>query len=465
MERPALQRLLADIDAGAIDVVVCYKLDRLSRSLLDFARMMERFEQRGIAFVSITQQFNSATSMGRLVLNMLLSFAQFEREIIGERTRDKIAAARRKGKWVGGVPLLGFDVDPVTRKRVVNAVEAKRVRAIFQLYLEHPGLVPVVRELERRGWTTKRWTTGKGHVRGGQSFTKTALRQLLTNVVYIGKLRYREEVHEGEHEAIVDPAVWQRVQEQLRSRRLKRATSRSSALLGGLVRCAACERAMCPAFAANQEGRRYHYYVCTNAQKRGWDVCPSKSVSAATLETLVVEQLRQHGLLPNGPAEADEQASLVRARVEQVGYDGRTATVTIVMRSSGKGDAAPPQTLVCPIPVERRRRRAAPAGRLPRVSRWMALALHFDELLGGGTIDHQAELARLGHVSPARVSQIMNLLHLAPDIQEHLLFLPRVDRGHDPIRLRQLQPLATTLDWDRQRRKWLRLTRRGSRRS
>jgi DNA invertase Pin-like site-specific DNA recombinase len=465
MERPALQRLLADIDAGAIDVVVCYKLDRLSRSLLDFAKMMERFEQRGIAFVSITQQFNSATSMGRLVLNMLLSFAQFEREIIGERTRDKIAAARRKGKWVGGVPLLGFDVDPLTRKRVVNAAEAKRVRTIFELYLEHPGLVPVVRELTRRGWTTKRWTTGKGHIRGGQPFTKTALQQLLTNVVYIGKLRYREEVHEGEHEAIVEPAVWQRVQERLRNQRLKQTASRSTALLGGLVRCAACERAMCPAFAANKDGRRYHYYVCSNAQKRGWDECPSKSVSAATLETLIVEQLRQRELLPNGRVEADEQASFVRARVERVSYDGRNATVTIALRSSGDGDATASQTLVCPIPIERRRRRAAPAGRLPRVSRWMALALHFDELLGSGTIEHQAELARLGHVSPARVSQIMNLLHLAPDIQEQVLFLPLVDGGHDPILLRQLQPLAATLDWDRQRRKWLRLARRESRRS
>jgi DNA invertase Pin-like site-specific DNA recombinase len=183
MERPALQRLLADIDAGVIDAVVCYKLDRLSRSLLDFAKMMERFEQRGIAFVSITQQFNSATSMGRLVLNMLLSFAQFEREIIGERTRDKIAAARRQGKWVGGVPLLGFDLDSATRKRVVNAAEAKQVQAIFDLYLQHEGLVPVVRELTRRGWNTKRWTTRKGHERGGMPFTKTALQQLLTNVV------------------------------------------------------------------------------------------------------------------------------------------------------------------------------------------------------------------------------------------------------------------------------------------
>jgi len=156
LERPALQRLLADIQAGTIDAVVCYKIDRLSRSLLDFARMMETFERSGVACVAVTQQFNSATSMGRLVLNVLLSFAQFEREIIAERTRDKIAAARRQGKWVGGIPLLGYDLDPVSRKRVVNCAEAKRVRAIFALYLKHQGLIPVVQELARRGWTTKR---------------------------------------------------------------------------------------------------------------------------------------------------------------------------------------------------------------------------------------------------------------------------------------------------------------------
>jgi hypothetical protein len=160
--------------------------------------------------------------------------------------------------------------------------------------------------------------------------------------------------------------------------------------------------------------------------------------------------------------EADELASLTRARVEQVTYEGQTATVTIVTRSAGDADAATPQTFVCPIPLERRRRRTAPAGRLPRVSRWMALALHFDDLVGSGTVEHQVELARLGHVSPARVSQIMNLMHLAPDSQEQLLFLPLVDAGRDPLLLRQLQPLAATLDWDRQRRKWLRLARRGS---
>jgi site-specific DNA recombinase len=201
--------------------------------------------------------------MGRLVLNMLLSFAQFERELISERTRDKIAAARRKGKWIGGVPLLGCDVDPATRKRVVNQAEAKQVRKIFDLYLEHEGLVRVVQELERRGWTTKRWTTRKGHVRGGLPFPKTALHQLLTNVVYVGKLRYRDEVHHGEHEAIVDEEVWQRVQALLRAKRAIARAGRSDRPLKGLLRCAACERSMCPSIAA-KAGRRYHYYTCTS---------------------------------------------------------------------------------------------------------------------------------------------------------------------------------------------------------
>jgi site-specific DNA recombinase len=257
LERPALQRLLADIQAGALDAVVCYKIDRLSRSLLDFARMMETFERSGVACVAVTQQFNSATSMGRLVLNVLLSFAQFEREIIAERTRDKIAAARRQGKWVGGLPQLGYDLDSASRKRVVNVAEAKRVRAIFALYLKHEGLIPIVQELARRGWTTKRWTTRKERLRGGRPFTKTGLHHLLTNVIYIGKLRYRTELHSGEHEAIVDPRVWHRVQALLESKRAIVRGNRSRRPLQGLLRCAACERSMCPSVSA-KGAKRYH---------------------------------------------------------------------------------------------------------------------------------------------------------------------------------------------------------------
>lgn len=202
MDRPALKRLLADVEAGRIDVVVTYKVDRLSRSLLDFARLMETFDKHNVAFVSVTQRFDTATSMGRLVLNVLLSFAQFEREIISERTRGKIAATRRKGRWSGGLPPLGYDVDPVARQLVINPAEANRVRAIFDMFLEHGSLMPAVAELRRRRWVGKRWTKRDGQEAGGAAFDRTGLYRLLTNVVYVGKLRYKDEVHPGRHDAI-----------------------------------------------------------------------------------------------------------------------------------------------------------------------------------------------------------------------------------------------------------------------
>src|SRR5262249_14850596 len=161
-----------------------------------------------VAFVSVTQNFSTATSMGRLVLHILLSFAQFEREIIAERTRDKIAATRRKGKWCGGMPLLGYDVDLRTTQLVVNEEEAERVLAIFRLYRKHKALVPVLQELTRRSWRNKRWTTRKGHWRGGKPFTKDTLRRLLSNCTYRGRVRYRDETHAGEHKAIVGAALW-----------------------------------------------------------------------------------------------------------------------------------------------------------------------------------------------------------------------------------------------------------------
>jgi site-specific DNA recombinase len=301
MDRPALQRLFADIEAGRIDCVLVYKVDRLSRSLLDFARMMETFEKHKVSFVSITQQFNSATSMGRLVLNVLLSFAQFEREIISERTRDKIAATRRKGKWAGGHPLLGYDVDPRGYKLVVNEPEAERVRAVFRLYLEHESLLPVVQELERRGWTNKRWQTRKGRERGGKPFDRTTLYRLLTNVAYAGKIRYKHEVHDGEHAAIVDPVIWQRVQAMLeRNGRTGGAPVRNKfgALLKGIIRCVPCDCAMTPSHSTHAGTIRYRYYVCSSAQKRGWHTCPSKSIPATQIEDLVVRQIKTIGQDP-----------------------------------------------------------------------------------------------------------------------------------------------------------------------
>jgi site-specific DNA recombinase len=295
MGRPALRRLLADIAAGKVDLVVTYKVDRLSRSLLDFAKMMATFEEHRVSFVSVTQQFNTATSMGRLVLNVLLSFAQFEREIISERTRDKIAATRRRGKWAGGMPLLGYDVDPRGSKLQVNEGEAARVRAIFALYLEHEALLPVVKELDARGWRNKRWRTRRGPERGGKPFTRTSLYKLLTNATYIGKVRYKSELHDGEHAAIVDPGLFERVQATMRrngSTGGAPVRNQFGMILQGLLRCAPCGCSMTPSFTTRKKVRRYRYYTCTNAQKRGWDTCPSKSVPAGSIEEFVVDQVR-----------------------------------------------------------------------------------------------------------------------------------------------------------------------------
>jgi site-specific DNA recombinase len=291
MERPALTRLFADIEAGQLDCVVVYKVDRLSRSLLDFARMMAVFDRHHVSFVSVTQEFNTTNSMGRLTLNILLSFAQFEREIISERTRDKIAATRRKGKWTGGHPILGYDLHP-GGKLIINELEAKQVRGTFQLFAKERSLVLVLNELQRRGWVNKRWVTRLGQPRGGMPFTRSSLAYLLGNVIYRGQVRYKQEVYPGEHQAIVGEELWSAVGKRLSSREQMQIHVPSEALLKGKIFCAACGVAMTPAYTTRKASRRYRYYVCTKAQRQGWARCPSKSLPAGQLEAYVFERLQ-----------------------------------------------------------------------------------------------------------------------------------------------------------------------------
>ncbi|MGV3483333.1 MAG: recombinase family protein [Planctomycetaceae bacterium] len=298
MDRPALRRLIEDIESGKVDCVVVYKVDRLSRSLLDFARIMETFDRRKVSFVSVTQAFNTASSMGRLILNVLLSFAQFEREMISERTRDKIAATRRKGKWSGGMPVLGYSVQDT--KLVVDEFEAERVRDIFELYLQRKSLLDVANELRDRDWRTKRWRTKKEIERGGRPFDKMSLYQVLTNVTYIGKVRYKDETHQGEHAAIVDGEVFVAVQRQLEKNGQsggRGVRNKHNALLRGLLRCEACGCGMSHSYS-KKGSRLYRYYVCHHAQKNGWDKCPSPSLPAGEIEQFVVDQVKRIGKDP-----------------------------------------------------------------------------------------------------------------------------------------------------------------------
>jgi site-specific DNA recombinase len=305
IERPALKRLLADIQAERVDCVVVYKVDRLSRSLMDFSRVMQTFEQNHVSFVSVTQQFNTTHSMGRLTLNILLSFAQFEREIIGERTRDKIAAARRKGKWSGGKPLLGYDIvsSPAGSKLVLNEDEALRVGQIFELYLRHEALIPTLREIARREWVNKRWVTRKGREMGGRAFDKGTLYKLLTSRTYTGHVTHHGQVYPGEHAPIVEQAVWDKVRAVLgRNGRSAGAAVRNryGALLKGMLSCACCRCSMIHTYSVkgDRSGKRYRYYVCLAAQKKGWDSCPSKSVPAGQVEKFVVDQIKHIGRDP-----------------------------------------------------------------------------------------------------------------------------------------------------------------------
>ena len=293
-DRPALQRLLTDVESGRVDVVLCYKLDRLSRSLADFVRLLERFEKHDVSFVSVTQRFDTKSSMGRLTLNVLLSFAEFERAVTAERIRDKVAAAKRKGKYTGGPPILGYDVDREAKRLVVNRDEADLVRLIFRRFLTLRSTMKVARELNRQGHRTTSWTTKKGTVRQGKPWHKMSVHRVLTNRKYVGEVTHRGNVYPGEHEAIVDRRIWDRVQALLATNGHAHACEtrrKTAALLKGVIRCGHCGRAMGTTFTTRR-GKRYRYYLCNRAEKHGRDACPVQSVAAGEVERVLVEQLR-----------------------------------------------------------------------------------------------------------------------------------------------------------------------------
>ncbi len=286
MDRPALKRLLADIEAGKIDTVIVYKVDRLSRSLLDFSQLIALFDKHEVSFVSVTQSFNTTTSMGRLTLNILLSFAQFEREIIGERIRDKVAAAKKKGKHTGGPPVLGYNIDRAAGRLVVNPAEADLVRRIFNLFLQLGSTMKVATALNADGSRTKAWTTRKGKVRPGQPWDKCSVNRVVNNVKYVGQVSHKGELYKGEQEALIDRRTWDKTRGILATNHNARAANsrrKTPALLSGLIRCGSCGRSMGVTFT-RRRGRTYRYYLCGKAAKQGYDQCPVKSVAAGEVE-------------------------------------------------------------------------------------------------------------------------------------------------------------------------------------
>ena len=294
MERPGLRRLLADIAAGAIDTVVVYKIDRLTRSLADFARIVELFDKHGVSFVSVTQSFNTTSSMGRLTLNVLLSFAQFEREVTGERIRDKIAASKAKGMWMGGVPPLGYDLPADTsRVLVLNEAQAETVRLIFRQYLKLGTVRALETWLAEKGIVSKQWQSSSGRTVGGVPFNRGALYHLLGNEVYLGMIRHKGVLHSARHPPVVEKRLFNAVQQALKVKRRRPAgqppADGAAALTGRIFD--ALGDPMSPTRSRGKQGTYYRYYVSTSLQK----ALPSSGTSdeAQPLRRIAADLLEQ----------------------------------------------------------------------------------------------------------------------------------------------------------------------------
>jgi len=291
MDRPALRQLLVDVEAGLVDVVVVYKIDRLTRSLHDFSRIVEVFDRHSVSFVSVTQQFNTTTSMGRLTLNILLSFAQFEREVTGERIRDKIAASKRKGMWMGGFVPLGYECRD--RKLVVNEAEAETVRHIFTRFVVLGSATKLVAELNLAGYRNKPRHGRTTDSPCGNRFDKTQIYKILHNRIYLGEIGHKGTWYPGEHHAIIDQALWDKVHKIFEKHRVQRAATarrKTPAPLKGLL-FGPDDKAMTPTHT-KRNGKEYRYYVSHTAQKRGHEKCPVRMVRAGDIEGIVFDQIK-----------------------------------------------------------------------------------------------------------------------------------------------------------------------------
>jgi site-specific DNA recombinase len=480
MERPALRRLLADIDAGKVNTVVVYKVDRLTRSLADFAKIIERFDASQVSFVSVTQQFNTTTSMGRLTLNVLLSFAQFEREVTGERIRDKIAASKRKGMWMGGRVPVGYDVKD--QKLIVHAAEADQVKKIFRLYLKFGCVAKLKARLDHDGIKSKVRISASGAKSGGKFYSRGALYTLLQNRIYLGKIPHREATYAGEHDAIIPQELWDKAQDRLSSNNKVRrngGNAKSPSLLVGLLYDDQGNR-FTPSHAVKR-GKRYRYYVSQAAihHREAAGASPTR-IPALEIEGLICRRIQSllsspEQLLQSIGMELDNAAaskSLITAGkqlakvwqakspgehreffsavIGRIVVDEATLKVTIVrpaLRDALLGDQSS-RLVNRQLPFDRRTRDVftliidarlkrcggevrlvvpadsateAPARPIPSLIKPVAGAHTWPEKIIGGELTGLRSIAQLTGLDEHYAGRILNCSFLAPDIVEAIL--------------------------------------------
>ncbi len=441
LERPALQQLLKDIESGLVDVVVVYKIDRLTRSLADFAKLIEIFDSKKISFVAVTQQFNTTTSMGRLTLNVLLSFAQFERELASERVRDKVAASRRKGKWTGGSIPLGYDSKD--KKLIINAKEAETVRYIFRRYLELKTFRELVADLDRKSISTKICIVAGDRKYGGIPFTYGPLSYLLKNRTYLGETGQGGDWFNGEHEPIIDVATFNQVQDLLKANVVTRISQRSrgEAFLAGLLFDDRGSR-MSPSFST-KNGVRYRFYVSSALLKGRKELAGSRSrVSCAEFETVVIKALRTQA-----PASSLSDRDLIEAHVARVTLGQNN--IKIDLKTSDVQIDLPwlssPKRSLATIENVGNEPAAEPN---PALVQAVARAHRWARLLVDGAYNSVEELAASKKLNSKVVRKAIRVAFLAPAITEAIL------SGRQPssLGLSQLQ-MTLPLDWDEQQKK------------
>ena len=456
-ERPALQRLIEDIKTGKVNCVIVYKVDRLSRSLIDFAQLLELFEKHKVAFVSVTQQFNTNTSMGRLTLNILFSFAQFEREIISERTRDKMGAARKKGKWLGGKPPLGYDINKETGKLSVNPHEAEIIKTIYDLYLKGYSLKLVAQMLNDKGWRTKSYTTKDGKKSSGNLFQNTTLNHMLRNPLYIGKVSYAGEIFNGQQEAITDEDTYNRAQDLLKKNRNYKELVRGQTVVNPLVKilfCKACCRPMLGTHTIKHQKTKYRYYVCSYAQKYGYRTCSTRSVNALEIEKAVAECLFNR---PEGSGlrekwqglTSQEQKAILVDFVRRIDYDGATQKLMITF-SDGTiqeydADLKEVRHAMIYDPKE-------DIAKEPKLRQRLILAHQAQQLLDNGKAKDIKQFAQWLNMSAIQFHLIMELLLIAPKIQETILL--NQDETINAIPEYKANLIAREFDWGKQMDMW-----------
>ncbi len=472
VERPALQKLLNDIKEGRINCVVVYKVDRLSRSLLDFTQMLEFFDKNNVTFVSITQHFNTTTSMGRLTLNILLSFAQFEREIISERTKDKLSAIRKKGQWLGGRPAIGYEVEKGTKRLIVNPNEAAIIKEIFNLYLQNGNsLSTVVTILNERGYLSRTWTIKNGSIRGGKKLKLGTLQSIINNVLYIGKVKYEGQIYDGQQPPIIDEETFKRTQEKLFDNRIYRKNYNKDCfgLLSHLLKCKTCGTPMVHTYTARPGRKRYRYYICTNSQNRRYKLCPNSSINAQETEAETLKIIRKvisenkekfdinhenevDKLLSSSwsSLSPEEMRSIMKCFITEILCDVETKILRITLKNSET-------SLEFNVEINKskhmkRWHKEIEVVQEPKVRRSLILAHQIQRLMDEGKIENPKQASEWTHFSHSRIDHILGLLLLSPIIQGEILL--EDNNAISLIPEYKVRSVASEPNWKLQEQHW-----------